>query len=163
MADEHKPHIICLNETIYISEAEIAEENNGTTSFGEKGLFICRHIYLGKKLLSQINSCCQEVTQNNEMTFPWFINCWMLVASRKKKITRWPCWLWILSPKTMSNMFVYGWTTTFRINGQALRDVTSFFCILQSMSAVDQCRGLSREIAKLIVCSTRGFECVLAK
>ena len=78
MADEHKPHIICLNETMYISEAEIAEENHGTTSFGEKGLFICRHIYLGTKLLLQINSCCQEVMQNNEMTFPWFIHCWML-------------------------------------------------------------------------------------
>ena len=38
--------------------AEIAEENNRTTSFGEKGLFIYRHIYLGKQLLLQINNCC---------------------------------------------------------------------------------------------------------
>ena len=28
-------------------------------SFGEIGLFICRHIYLCKQLLLQINSCCQ--------------------------------------------------------------------------------------------------------
>ena len=33
-------------EIVHISLAEIAEENNITTSFGEKGLFICRHIYL---------------------------------------------------------------------------------------------------------------------
>ena len=51
---------ICLNK-VYISEDEIAEENNRTTSFGEKGLFICRHIYLGEQLLSQINSYCQVV------------------------------------------------------------------------------------------------------
>ena len=38
--------------------AEIAEENIRTTSFGEKGLFICRHIYLGKRLLPQLNNCC---------------------------------------------------------------------------------------------------------
>ena len=35
-------------EIVHISWAEIAEENNVTTSFGEKGLFICRHIYLCK-------------------------------------------------------------------------------------------------------------------
>ena len=46
---------------VYISEAEIAEENNRTTSFGEKGLFICGHIYSGEQLLPQINSCCQVV------------------------------------------------------------------------------------------------------
>ena len=34
-------------EMVHI-KAEIAEENNVTTSFGEKGLFICRHIYLCK-------------------------------------------------------------------------------------------------------------------
>ena len=55
-----------------------------------------------------------------------------------------------------------------------LRDVTSFFCILQSVS-VDQSEGLSMEIgilclshamlviAELIVCSTIGFACILAK
>ena len=37
--------------------AEISEENNRTTSFGGKGLFICRHIYLGKQLLPRINNC----------------------------------------------------------------------------------------------------------
>ena len=36
-------------------------------------------------------------------------------------------------------------TTTFRINGWTLRDVTSFFCILWSVS-VDQSGGLSMEI-----------------
>ena len=41
--------------------AEIAEENNRTMGFGEKCLFICRHIYLGKQFLLQINSCCQVV------------------------------------------------------------------------------------------------------
>ena len=30
--------------------AEIPEENNSTKSFGEKGLFICGHIYLDKQL-----------------------------------------------------------------------------------------------------------------
>ena len=45
-------------EMVHISQAEIAEENNRTTSFGEKSLFICRHIYLCKQLLPQQNSCC---------------------------------------------------------------------------------------------------------
>ena len=44
-------------EMVHISQAKIAEENNFTTSFGEIGLFICRHIYLYKQLLPQINSC----------------------------------------------------------------------------------------------------------
>ena len=61
----------------------MAEENDRTTSFGEKDLFICGHIYLGEKLLPQINNYCQEVMQNNEMTSPWSNHCWMLVASRK--------------------------------------------------------------------------------
>ena len=56
-----------------MSEAEIAEENNRTTSFGENGLFICGQIYFGKQLLPQINNCCQEVLQNNEMTSPTII------------------------------------------------------------------------------------------
>ena len=64
-------------------EAEIAEKNNRTPSFGEKGVFICGHNYLCKQLLPQINSCCQEVMQNNEITSPWPDYCWMLVASRK--------------------------------------------------------------------------------
>ena len=38
--------------------AEIAEENSRITSFGEKGLFIRKHIYVGKQLLPQINNCC---------------------------------------------------------------------------------------------------------
>ena len=71
-------------------------------------------------------------------------------------------------------MSVYGPDHTFRVNGWALRDVTSFFCILQSVS-VDQSGGLSMEIgvlylsravlvlAELIVCLTRGFACILAK
>ena len=33
-------------EMAHISQAKIAEENNRTTGFGEKCLFICRHIYL---------------------------------------------------------------------------------------------------------------------
>ena len=63
------------SKKVYISEAEIAEDNNRTTSFGEKGLFICGHIHLGKQLLPQINSCCQVVMQNNEMTSPWSNHC----------------------------------------------------------------------------------------
>ena len=59
-----------VSEMVHISQAEIAEENNVTTSFGEKGLFSCRHIYLCRWLLPQINSCCQVVMQNNEMTSP---------------------------------------------------------------------------------------------
>ena len=55
-----------------------------------------------------------------------------------------------------------------------LADVTSFFCILQSVS-LDQSGGLRMEIgvlylshamlviAELIVNSTRGFACILAK
>ena len=46
-------------EMVHISKAEIAEENDRTTSFREKSLFICRHIYLHKQLLPQINRCCQ--------------------------------------------------------------------------------------------------------
>ena len=68
---------------VHISEAEITEENNRTTTFGEKGLFIYRHIHLCEQLLLQINSCCQEVMQNNEMTSPWSNHCLMLVASIK--------------------------------------------------------------------------------
>ena len=79
-------NMICP-EKVHISEVEIAEENNRTTSLGEKGLFICRHIHLCKQLLPQINSCCQEVMQNNEMTSPWSNHCWMLVAFIKP-ITR---------------------------------------------------------------------------
>ena len=71
-------------------------------------------------------------------------------------------------------MSMYGLDTNFSSNGSALRDVTSFFCILYSVS-IDQSVGLSREIgvlylshamlvlAELIVCSTRGFACILAK
>ena len=67
-----------------------------------------------------------------------------------------------------------GRTTTFRVNGWTLADVTSFSCILYSLS-VDQSGGLRMEIcvlylshamlvlAELIVCSTRGFACILAK
>ena len=46
-------------EIVHISKAKIAEENDRTTSFTEKSLFICRHIYLSKQLLPQINRCCQ--------------------------------------------------------------------------------------------------------
>ena len=64
-----------------------------------------------------------------------------------------------------------GQTTTFRVNGWTLPDVTSFSCIL----SVDQSGGLRTEIgvlylshamlvlAELIVCSVRGFACILAK
>ena len=67
-----------------------------------------------------------------------------------------------------------GRTTTFRVNDWTLTDVTSFSCILLSVS-VDQSGGLGMEIgalylshamlflAELIVCSTRGFACILAK
>ena len=67
-----------------------------------------------------------------------------------------------------------GRTTTFRVNGWTLANVTSFSCILQSES-VDQSGGLRIDIgvlylshamlviAELIVCSTRGFACILAK
>ena len=33
-------------EMVLISKAEIAEETNITSSFGEKGLFICRHLLM---------------------------------------------------------------------------------------------------------------------
>ena len=74
---------ICLQQKVYISEAEIAEKNNRTMSFGEKDLFICGHLYLCKQLLLQINSCCHEVMQNNKMTSLWSNHCWMLLASIK--------------------------------------------------------------------------------
>ena len=64
-------------------KAEIAEGNNRTKNFGGKGFLICGHIYLGKQLPSQINDCCQEVLQNDEMTSLWSNHCRMLVASRK--------------------------------------------------------------------------------
>ena len=65
-------------------------------------------------------------------------------------------------------------TITFRSNGWALKDVTSFFCIMWLVS-VDQSGGLSVDIGvlylsyamlvldELILCSTRGFACILAK
>ena len=34
-----------LDRKVYISEAEIVEENSRTTSFGEKVLFSCEHVY----------------------------------------------------------------------------------------------------------------------
>ena len=46
-------------EMVHKSKTEIAEENDRTTSFREKSLFICRYIYLCKQLLPQINRCCQ--------------------------------------------------------------------------------------------------------
>ena len=67
-----------------------------------------------------------------------------------------------------------GQTTAFRVNGGTLRDVTSLSCILWSVSVV-QSGGFSVEIgvlylshamlvlAELIVCSMRGFACILAK
>ena len=65
-------NMICPKK-VDISEAEIAEEYNRTKSFGEKGFFfICRHC---KQLLPQINSCCQEVMQNNAITSPWSNHC----------------------------------------------------------------------------------------
>ena len=73
---------ICPKKGVHIT-GKIVEENNRTMSFREKGLFVSGHIYLGKQLLLQINSCCQEVMQNNEMTSPWSNHCWMLVASIK--------------------------------------------------------------------------------
>ena len=67
-----------------------------------------------------------------------------------------------------------GKTTTFKSNAWALRDVTSFFCILQPES-VDLSGSLTMEVgvlnlsyamlvlAELIVCSTKGYACILAK
>ena len=45
-------------EIVRIWKAEIAAESIETTSSGDKGLFICRHNYLCKQLLLQINSSC---------------------------------------------------------------------------------------------------------
>ena len=78
----HGSNKICL-KTVHTSEAEMAKENKRTTNFGEKGLFLCGHIYLGKQLLLQINNCYREVLQNNEVTYPWSNHCGMFVASRK--------------------------------------------------------------------------------
>ena len=81
-----------LNPTRFVQKrctylAEIAKENNRTTSFGEKGSFICRHISLGKQLLAQKATVVKtEVLQNNEMPSPWSKHCWMLVASRNTTI-----------------------------------------------------------------------------
>ena len=67
-----------------------------------------------------------------------------------------------------------GRTTTFKVNDWMLTDVTSVSYILLSVS-VDQSGGLRMEIgvlylshamlvlAELIVCSTRGLACLLAK
>ena len=46
-------------EMVYISKAEIAEENDRATSFRGKSMFISRHINLYKQLLPQINRCGQ--------------------------------------------------------------------------------------------------------
>ena len=67
-----------------------------------------------------------------------------------------------------------GRITTFRVNDWTLTDVISFSCFLLSVS-VDQSGGFRMEIgvlyfshamlvlAELIVCSTRGVACILAK
>ena len=58
----------------------------------EEKVCLFADIYLCKQLLPQINSCCQEVMQNNEMASSWSNHCLMLVASIKKT-TQWLCWL----------------------------------------------------------------------
>ena len=68
---------------VYTSEIEIAVENNKTTSFGEKGSFICGYSYFGKQLLPQINICCREVMQNNKVTSLMAKHYWMPVASKR--------------------------------------------------------------------------------
>ena len=80
----------------------------------------------------------------------------------------------ILSPRTVPNVSVYRPDHHFLDQWLDLGDVTSFFCILHSVS-VDQSGGLRMEIgvlylshvmlvlAELIVCSTMGFACILAK
>ena len=57
-----------LFKKVYTSEAEIADENNRTTSFGENGLFSCGHICFGKQLPPKINICCGEAMQNSKIT-----------------------------------------------------------------------------------------------
>ena len=161
-----------LSKKVHISEAEIAEENNRTTSFGEKGLFICRHICLCKQL-PQLNSCCQEVMRNNEMTSLWSNHCLMLVAYIKNDYQVAVSAL-ILSPRTVPNMSVYGPDHHFQDQWLDGERCYLIFCILQSVS-VDQSGGLSMEIgilylsrhamlvlAELTVCSTRGSACILA-
>ena len=44
---------------------KVAEENNRTMSFGEKGLFICGNIYLGKQLLN----CAKHVRHGPDHHF----------------------------------------------------------------------------------------------
>ena len=52
----------------FVRGSAIAEENSKSTSFREKSLFSCEHICFDKQLLPQINICCEEIIQNNEMT-----------------------------------------------------------------------------------------------
>ena len=71
-------------------------------------------------------------------------------------------------------MSVYGPDHHFQTYWLAVGDVTSFLCVLCSMS-VNQSRGFSMEIgvlylshamlvlAESIVCSTKGFACILAE
>ena len=71
-------------------------------------------------------------------------------------------------------MSVYGPDHHFQEQWLGIGDVTSFLCILRSVS-VNQSEELRMEIgvfylshamlvlAELIVCSTRGFACILAK
>ena len=50
-----------LSNRVYISKAEIAEENRrGTTSFGEKVLFICIFICLFADTFTYVSSCYRK-------------------------------------------------------------------------------------------------------
>ena len=76
--------------------------------------------------------------------------------------------------KTVLNMSMYGPDHHSHEQRLGVGDVTSFSCILRSVS-VNQSGGFSMKIgvlylshamlllAELIVCSTRGFACILAK
>ena len=79
-------------EMVHISKDENAEENDRSTSFREKSLFICRNIYLCKQLLPQMNRCCQVMMWNSEMASPWS-NHFGCLKHLEKATTTWPCWL----------------------------------------------------------------------
>ena len=129
------------------------------------------HIYLGKQLLPQINDCCQEVLQNDEMTSLWSNHCWMLAAciwrnDYQVAMLALNSKSWDYAKHVRDHHFQEQWLGVERCY--------LIFCILRSVS-VDQSGGLSMEIgilyfshamlvpAELIVCSTRRFACIVAK
>ena len=100
---------------MYTSEAEIAEVNSITTSFGEKVCLVADTFTLVTNCYCKQTFDVEKLCKVMRWLPSWPEYCWMPVASNKAT-TWYPCWLFILSPRTEQSMSVCGPTTTFKGN-----------------------------------------------